>query len=198
MQFEPFPKVPRLMRTISISEKIDGTNASIAISEGMSLFPAPDDPSIISQWLGDDGRLWHTMRAASRKRWIYPGKSSDNAGFAGWVLEHVEELKKLGPGHHFGEWWGLGIQRNYGLDEKRLSMFNPKWLVEGPDCVGVVPQLWVGEFGECNIEAALRKLKRLGSVAAPGFMNPEGIMIYHHAANQLFKYTLEGDGHKGN
>ena len=25
----------------------------------------------------------------------------------------------------------------------------------------------------------------------------EAIIVYHHASKQLFKYTLDGDGHKG-
>jgi len=36
-------------------------------------------------------------------------------------------------------------------------------------------------------------LRIFGSVAAPGFPDPEGIMVYHTAASQLFKKTLEGD-----
>jgi hypothetical protein len=36
-------------------------------------------------------------------------------------------------------------------------------------------------------------LKEGGSLAAPGFANPEGIVIYHHATKQLFKKTIEKD-----
>lgn len=32
-----------------------------------------------------------------------------------------------------------------------------------------------------------------GSVAAPGFANPEGVVIYHTAGNVLFKKTLIKD-----
>lgn len=202
MEFTPFPKVPRLMRTISISEKIDGTNASIWIGEVFCPTIQPN-PEVIAHWKEEDITLG--MKAGSRKRWIYPGKNTDNAGFAAWVEAYVDDLKKLGPGHHFGEWWGKGIQRNYGLDEKRFSLFNPKWLNVGdtvddpvmPDCVNVVPQLWIGEFDCEPIRDCLSHLLLTGSVAAPGFMKPEGIVVYHHAANQLFKYTLGGDGHKG-
>ncbi len=34
---------------------------------------------------------------------------------------------------------------------------------------------------------------RDGSRAAPGFMNPEGIIIWHHAAGIYFKKTLDKD-----
>lgn len=40
---------------------------------------------------------------------------------------------------------------------------------------------------------ALQELKWHGSKAAPDFMNPEGIVIFHTAANVMFKVTLEGD-----
>ncbi len=195
MEFTPFPKVPRLMRNISISEKIDGTNASIWIGEDDTLRGVVD-PTIVHQWDGYD--TTYIMRCASRKRWIHPGKGSDNAGFAAWVSEHAEELTLLGQGHHFGEWWGAGIQRNYGMAYKKFSLFNPQWLEEeAPSCVDVVPQLYEGVFDMAAIELELSDLGIRGSVAAPGFMKPEGIMVYHQHAHSLFKVTLDGDGHKG-
>jgi hypothetical protein len=39
----------------------------------------------------------------------------------------------------------------------------------------------------------LSLVKENGSYAAPGFMDPEGIMIYHTAAGQFFKKTLVDD-----
>ncbi len=41
-------------------------------------------------------------------------------------------------------------------------------------------------------------LKHVGSFAAPGFMKPEGIVIYHRASDVCFKATIENDEmHKG-
>jgi hypothetical protein len=42
-------------------------------------------------------------------------------------------------------------------------------------------------------EAALIDLKVNGSYAAPGYMNPEGIVVFHVAGNVGFKKTLEKD-----
>jgi hypothetical protein len=39
----------------------------------------------------------------------------------------------------------------------------------------------------------LYDLKCHGSVAAKGFMNPEGVIVYHVAANTSFKKTIEKD-----
>jgi hypothetical protein len=101
---------------------------------------------------------------------------------------------RLGAGHHFGEWWGCGIQRGYGVQEKRFSLFNTsKWTESRPECCGVVPVLFNGIFCEQVVTEALQTLREEGSYAANGFMKPEGIIIYHHAANLYFKKTIEKD-----
>jgi hypothetical protein len=175
MEFTPFPKIARWSRDIIITEKIDGTNAAVVIS--------------------DDGK---EVRAQSRTRFIQPG--NDNFGFALWVEQNKEDLLNLGPGHHFGEWWGVGIQRGYGLHERRFSLFNvSRWQAERPACCHVVPTLYVGKMSEAAIHYVLYGLKDTGSLAAPGFMKPEGIVIYHTHSNTLFKKTFEKDeAGKGN
>lgn len=170
-KFEAFPKIARLSREIIVTEKIDGTNAQILITE--------------------DGVVY----AGSRNRWLEPGKS-DNHGFAGWVREHVDELLQMGPGRHFGEWWGKGIQRGYGLDHKKFSLFNvSRWSApeSRPACVDVVPTLYMGEFSEAEIRYALSRLRAFGSNAAPGFDKPEGVVIFHTADGHLYKKTIEND-----
>ena len=130
----------------------------------------------------------------SRTRWIFP--ENDNHGFARWAYEHVDELIQLGPGRHFGEWWGQGIQRGYGLKEKRFSLFNAaRWNDDAvrPNCCHVVPTLFQGLFTTEAVERAMEQLRQMGSAAAPGFMAPEGVIVYHVAANVGFKKTLEDD-----
>lgn len=172
-EFEAFPKMGRLYREIVITEKIDGSNAQI--------------------YIGDDGEFL----VGSRNRWITP--ESDNFGFASWALSNKEELLKLGPGRHFGEWWGAGIQRRYGLDHKRFSLFNTlRWNKDNiPSCCHVVPELYRGVFDEDEIQKTRDLLIAEGSQASPDFMNPEGIIIFHTAARVGMKYTFDGDGHKG-
>lgn len=187
MEFQEFPKMPRLSREIIITEKIDGTNAQVAIVE-MEGYPVP---GAIYQ---NDGLA---LFAGSRTRWITP--KNDNAGFARWCLEHAEDLIQLGHGRHFGEWWGLGIQRNYGMKEKRFSLFNVgRWADDAarPACCHVVPELYRGPFNTNIIELELDLLRADGSKAAPGFMKPEGIVVFHTAGNLGFKKTLGDDGHK--
>ena len=190
-QFEGFPKIRRLFRDIIITEKIDGTNAQVHVLE--------------------DGRVL----AASRKRYLLP-EQSDNFGFRAWVEAHADELRELGPGRHFGEWWGKGVQRGYGLDEKRFSLFNvSRWWSEWnarfdltkmergkeveigrtqpPLCCGVVPIIYAGPFSEDVVHTKLYELEALGSLAAIGFLRPEGIVIFHQQSGHLFKVTLEND-----
>jgi len=168
MDFLEFPKIARFSRDVWITEKIDGTNAQVYITE--------------------DGQIYF----GSRTRWITP--EDDNFGFARWGTEHKDELLTLGPGRHFGEFWGQGIQRKYGLTEKRFSLFNAeRWATERPACCHVVPVLYKGPFCDSAIYDCLFELETNGSKAAPGFMKPEGIVIYHTASRVSFKKTIEHD-----
>jgi hypothetical protein len=191
--FEPFPKLARLSRGCTITEKLDGTNAQIIIRKHEGL-PVPTD---FSSWLEqEDG--WYEITAGSRTRLIRPGKDTDNYGFAEWVWSHAAELVKLGEGRHFGEWYGRGIQRNYGLAERRFALFDTsRWPEQRPRpaCVEVVPVLHSGEFSTDAVESAMLKLATYGSVAVPGFMFPEGVVVYHSASRTSFKKTFD-DRHK--
>lgn len=182
-EFVEFPKMPRLSREVVVTEKIDGTNAQVHV------VTLDGYPAVGAVWQRDGLAIY----AGSRTRWITP--EQDNFGFAAWVRDNGDELAKLGPGSHFGEWWGAGIQRRYGLAEKRFSLFNvDRWGVERPACCYVVPVLYRGLFDTFEIDTALERLVFQGSVAAPGFMQPEGVVVYHMAGRIGFKKTIDQDG----
>lgn len=169
-EFVKFPKIPRFNRDTIVTEKLDGTNGQIYVT--------------------GDGRLY----AGSRKRWLT--LDDDHYGFCRWAMEHRDELVNgLGPGHHFGEWWGQGINRNYGLKERRYSLFNVSRWPDGvrPACCHAVPILWQGRFEDLHIPSVMCNLEAAGSVAAPGFMKPEGIIVFHSAAGKYFKKTFYKD-----
>lgn len=200
IEFREFNKIARLNREVIVTEKIDGTNGLVHVAE--------------------DG----TVRAGSRSRWITP--EDDNFNFAKWVAENADELRGLGPGYHYGEWWGLGIQRTYGLDERRFSLFNvgrwgdvreakctkchlpaTTWAPEvctrcktlrapeppkRPACCHVVPIVDRG-VGSAVAANAIEILRGRGSIAAPGFMKPEGVVVFHTASGHLYKVTVEKD-----
>ena len=198
VEFKEFEKISRLNREVIVTEKIDGTNAQV--------FIRPADGELEHGYdcqIEVDGAA-HYIRAGSRNRWVPHVGGDDNNGFGRWVYQHAHELAALGVGQHFGEWWGQGIQRKYGLQEKRWSLFNTgRWRDPGdqyappdavlvPLCCNVVPILAVG-IGMAPVEEALEKLRSGGSFAAPGFMRPEGIVAFHTHARTLFKVTLERD-----
>jgi hypothetical protein len=172
--FQPFPKMARWSRDVFVTEKLDGTNGQLCIS--------------------DSGK----MLVGSRNRWITP--ESDNMGFARWARQNEKALVELlGPGRHFGEWWGSGIQRGYGLKRKAFSLFNVKrwdfpWTTEDDSLlVYRVPVLYAGPNVPGLIEETMKYLKEVGSWGAPGFMDPEGIVWWHTAGGVGFKKTYEND-----
>lgn len=173
MAWTPMPKIPRYYRDIVITEKLDGTNGAIEVT--------------------DEGEV----RAYSKNRLLVPGhKLTDNFGFAGWVERNATNLfLALGHGVHRGEWFGLGINRGYDLYERRFALFNTArhtgpFLTPG---LTVVPVLYEGPHQELAIENVFVRLAAQGSEAVPGFMRPEGIVIYHKASGHLYKVTLEND-----
>lgn len=222
--FQPFPKMARLSRECIITEKIDGTNAQLFVWDELKALPG-DDPlhdlnggTVRHPRPNDVPWLWTgegiSVAAGSRTRWITP--ADDNFGFARWVAERAAELAAMGHGRHFGEWWGSGIQRGYGVPkgERLFSLFNvSRWCLHEntpqripaadprveklqdvlPPCVGLVPVLYQGLFDTAVCDRVLENLRDGGSEAAPGFMKPEGIVCFHVAANACFKKTLERD-----
>ena len=62
-----------------------------------------------------------------------------------------------------------------------------------PPCCGLVPVLYQGLFNTSAVDACIERLKLTGSVASPGFMSPEGVVVFHTAGNVGFKRMLEKD-----
>lgn len=210
IDFKGFPKMARLSRECIITEKIDGTNAQVFIELASEAQMAG---YLEGRFLACAGDL--VLSAGSRTRYITP--KQDNHGFAKWCVDNAEELAFLGPGRHFGEWWGAGINRGYGLKEKRFSLFNTiRWVLHGvqpakissldprasavkyqevlPPCVGLVPVLYRGPFDAAGVaQRAVRHLAIYGSRAASGFRDPEGIVVWHVAGNVGFKKTIKDD-----
>jgi len=202
--FQAWPKIGRINKNVVITEKIDGTNAAIGVRE---LVDGSDPVRSFETgvFCGADGG-YYAVRAQSRKRIITP--QSDNFGFASWVFDNAATLAGfLGEGLHFGEWWGAGIQRTYGMERKHFSLFNThRWgeaIVHAPQeiidlGVDVVPVL--GIWGGNDIGRGLRQvvddLERTGSCASlraerKPFERPEGVVTYWTATNTLMKYLIE-------
>lgn len=223
VEFTPWGKTPRLSSPYILTEKIDGTNSAVVIkTEGWGYSPAYDDPNLVAQIaggeLGGDGYplVQHNVYAQSRNRFITP--QADNFGFAAWVRENAEGLISiLGPGRHFGEYWGNGIQRGYGLPrgERRFSLFN----VTRHNPLGSMADLeahfatpfagreplfpdlpemsTVPVISAVDGDRSLRSMSHMVDQAlarlclagsfAAEFARPEGIILFHSRSNQVFK-----------
>lgn len=172
IEFKPWDKIPRENPfKVTISEKIDGTNACIIICDGV------------------------IRGVQSRKRFITP--DDDNYGFASWVAENNDELLKLGDGYHYGEWAGIGIQKNpHNLDSKKLFLFNTfRWNEDNPNrpkCCEVVPVLFQGELTPNKIPELLKSLQENAGVN----QTPEGVVVYYHAFRKYTKHTISSPNGK--
>ena len=151
IQFEAWPKIGRLNRDVHITEKIDGTNAAIHIKPLQS--DEKPSPNAIALVETDTDGCIAQVAAQSRTRLITV--ENDNHGFAKWVAANAAALAdNLGEGVHFGEWWGSGIQRGYGLEkgEKRFSLFNAHRWADIEQTSGgllhVVPTLYHGLWSQ--------------------------------------------------
>ncbi|MFE1095862.1 RNA ligase family protein [Streptomyces smyrnaeus] len=207
--FPKFPKTTRVTKDVVLTEKIDGTNGLIYVqdanTEDARVMPGYD--SFVSTWHGD-----YFIRAGSRNRWLKPGKESDNYGFASFVREHAEDLAGLRPGLHYGEWFGKGINRGYGLEEKRFALFNagrfydpkapytdPQTIDYGygerpcPDSLTVVPVLAVTTFASVSryLDIVCDTMPGAFSFLNMDFARPEGVMVYD-TATKVYKKCIFG------
>lgn len=171
VEFTPWPKIARFRGNhVTITEKIDGTNAALIIQEG--------------QLVGYQ----------SRSRLIKPG--DDNYGFAFWAYEDKTALETLlGDGTHFGEWVGPGIQKNpHNLARKTFFLFNTaRWemLPLTPEPVSqlrVVPVLYQGTYEKGLIENVMANLE---VAARDAGYTPEGVIVYWHDTRTYQKATFK-------
>lgn len=195
-QFRKWGSTPRWHKGLTITEKIDGTNACVVIYDGQ-------------------------VKAQSRNRMITP--DNDNAGFAKWVYENAGALTDtLGYGYHYGEWFGPGIQKNpLGVESKRFALFQATkytkengFFLEDVDGLETVPLLFHGQGDVWTIPKVVENLNTYGTkvegakteeihTGIPGLENTEfvyhkaakaeGVIVYHKETQQKYKILLEDD-----
>lgn len=165
LEFKSWSKIPRIENETWIAtEKIDGTNGLIAFDDDMNL------------------------HIGSRSKWIT--SDDDNHGFAKWANENLEDLKKLGPGYHFGEWYGRGIQRNYGLKDRRFALFYLSKNANKPDCCHMIPILGKSPTLDELIADCIFKLDIGGSLAVLEYPRPEGFIIQSTLTGKRYKFII--------
>jgi hypothetical protein len=179
--FIAWPKTPRLENEVfHITEKIDGTNACIVIQqEAFDTFINHLEVEGLTYYIG----------AQSRSRLL--SLEVDHYGLGSWVAKNAEQLiLDLGVGHHFGEWWGQSINRGYELTEKRFSLFNP---TKKSLCCHNIPYMAESCQEELNkgISECRTRLETDGSMASPGFMRPEGLVVYAEKSKSYWKVIID-------
>lgn len=169
VEFQSWPKIPRaVLGDCVMTMKMDGTNACVIIEEGK------------------------VVGIQSRKRMINVGKDSDNYGFASYVVQNMDKFLELGEGKHYGEWAGLGIQKNpHNLENKQFFLFDTRrWGPHNkpPEGINVVEVLYQGEYTRSTVDDVMYNLRTRahneGWVA-------EGIVVYFPKLQAMEKHTFE-------
>ena len=184
-----------------ISEKIDGTNGLIEIQNKAN---NSNTGSMI-------------VKFGSRNRYI--SFSDDNAGFANFFRHYEKKFKNMAkeiiassynedsqtdeiptenyPLRIYGEWFGKGIQRGYGLDDKYFmpfSSFYAEHMIKAGIPNIMMPNImYTGKFSLEVVDNCMNCLTS-GSFhnLITNYDNPEGIVIYFPKYNFRLKQTFEG------
>ena len=199
--YASFPSIERLENIYCvISEKVDGTNGLIEINE---VFPVGEPKEI-------------QIRFGSRNRYIT--FNNDNADFANFfrhyearfkdvaadiILKELEvsgetltECQEQYPLRIYGEWFGSGIQRGYGLKDKffmPFSTFYAEKLIEYQVPNIVKPNImYTGKFNKLTADMCMNTLAIHGSGIIKDYKRPEGIVIHFPKYNFRLKQTFEG------
>lgn len=190
VEFKEWPKIPRGGKgeTITITEKIDGTNACVIVQEtsiGPIVVGCQSRTKLLSY-----REIEQYEDAINVTGWRDLG---ENYGFSAWVKANAEELSKLGEGYHYGEWAGEGIQKNHhNIEGKKLFLFNSERWRDGrqerPAGVECVPVLYEGEKGDHTIDNVMDDLWH--HAKHEGY-HPEGIVIWYHKTRRYEKVTFE-------
>jgi len=192
-KFVPWPKTPRWSNeTITVTEKIDGTNAQINITycgKGVN-WNGEVEPLAVRTLENGDQQI---LQAGSRNRWL--SVQDDNFGFAKWCVENQTGLfNTFQHGRIYGEWWGQGIQRGYDCSRKFFSMFDTRFPIERCSSVEgltAVPVLYTGKYSDEAIKDLANDLIKNGSKASPGFMKVEGLCICMHSTDRVYKVIID-------
>lgn len=175
MEHRKFPKIPRLENlTCQVTEKLDGTNALIALQTN------------------EDGT--RSIKIGSRNRWITV--EDDNQGFAKFCVENIDWIQNLPDGFHYGEFMGPKINGNrIGLDTHKLYLFDQRLRsIDLGSNIDFVPVLIYQIELESFLEAAGQYPVYFKGIFDNEFpepflqqLRPEGIMIFVREFNQYIK-----------
>lgn len=220
LTFVEWPKIARLNRDVVVTEKIDGTNAAVGVTADGRVY-AQSRNRILT--VGNDNfgfAAWvkrHEQTLAKLlgiglhfgEWWgVGIGRGYDLSerrfslfNVAKWAADSTTLLAFANarlngcaidtvPVLYSGPWTAVLGYHDATAD---VAPGERAWLT--PEQMGG----WEGVQDQPNPRPRfapnfeLEWLKRVGSQAAPGYMNPEGIVVFHRASGTLLKATIEND-----
>lgn len=188
-EFHAWGKTARVDSPVVVTEKIDGTNGLIVIGDQGEIFAGSRNHWLVGQAINEEP-IWNV---------------GDNYGFGAWAVEnHHALIDLLGQGWHYGEWWGQGIARRYDQTRKRFALFDIRhsdkpwggvWDDDANE-IGMltVPVLYDGPMDHKEIERTVEHLQKRGSVVAPGYRHPEGLVVRFSHNGVRFKKVIDKVG----
>jgi hypothetical protein len=209
IEYTPHRKTHRLFRDVIISEKLDGTCGCVLVQPdgtvqagsknrlltleqdnfGFCAWVKAHEDELRGLGVGDHrGEYWgHGINRAY-------GMSGGDRRFSLFnVSRWNREIFESNESAQVARSQEMNRHRRVPVD------YYPQQFVEPPNCCEVVPVLHRGLFSTETVAGVAEHLRATGSRAMPGFMNPEGVVVFLVSSGHLYKVTLENDGqHKGN
>jgi hypothetical protein len=221
--YPKFRPIPRLHRKVVLTEKINGTNGLIEITRFDSTWDiALTDVFPNGRYVKAEDGSTYVVRAGSRNRWLTRDNDNfgfaawvlDNADALVGLGEGRHYGEWFGKGIQSG--YGLDEKRfalfnvnrwydakdpeitddsSQGINERFLRTFPKAAPAPSLSTLTVVPVISVIDGRHLNyaVDDALHTLESEGSFIAPGFRDPEGVVVWHDAAGAFFKATIKND-----
>jgi hypothetical protein len=205
IEFQPNPKMPRLFRDVICSEKIDGTSSCVIVQPDGTV-QAGSKNRLLTLEQDNFGFCAFVKAHEDELRGLgvglHRGEFWGSGINRGYGCKNGERHFSLFNVSRFNrQVWeeneAARVAREAEMAKRRsqpMVIPGPCLFTPPPACCEVVPVLSRGIFSTTCVNDCLDRLKRQGSVAMPGYDNPEGLVLFMESSGHLYKVTLENDG----
>lgn len=219
LDFVGWPKIARLNRDIIVTEKINGTNAAIVVLDDGIVY-AQSRTRVVSTQSDNYGfARWVEQHKDALREFLGVGRH--HGEWWGVGIQSGYDLSERRFSLFNTVKWTDSLEGQLALSNlqaRGVAVHAVPTLYKGPWTANLgykdantgewlrldEQENWIDVEGTENPRPRfapnfiLEWLKRAGSQAAPGYMTPEGIVVYHRASDTCFKVLAENDQiHKG-